>query len=306
MSTPSVADRLKLHSLVEDPARWEAMIRAEIERGRSDPAARAVIEAIYCDEDREAAFERFRDGPEAARTLELLARLGVRKDARIVEIGGGGGWLGWTLRLAGYTRLEMLEPNGEPISGTGYLRTRADAADIRIWNDIEGFYGDPGRYDLVLSHNCVHHFRSIAYVAACIRQKLAPGGRWLMVREQFVDSAEELYRMLDQHPYCQPYGVFEFGYPASHYVESIELAGFELLAVVPSRYANGVLASYVLDEGSRGNRLASRAFERLLSTAPAVSTGLYRAETFAARYLGWRRKHFVRPQAVMFRRREMP
>jgi hypothetical protein len=302
----SVADSLALHALVEDPARWEAMIQAEIERARTDPSARAVLEAIYCDEDREAAFERFRTGLEAARTLALLERLGVPKEARIVEIGGGGGWLGWALHRAGYRRLEMLEPNGEWVSGTGYLRTRPDAAEIHIWNDLDAFYADPGRYDLVLSHNCVHHFRSIAFVAACLRQKLVPRGRWLMVREQYADTAEELYRLLSEHPYCQRYGVFEFAYPAYHFVESVEHAGFAVEGVVPARYANGVLASDVREPGSRLNQLGSRAFEALLGARPGATVALYGAELFAARYLGWKRKHFIRPQAVLFRRRELP
>lgn len=299
------ADRLKIHSLVEDPARWEAMIRAEIERARTDASARAVIESIYCDEDREAAFERFRRGPELARILALFERLGVPRDARICEIGGGAGWLGWALHHEGYRRLEMLEPNGEHVSGTGYLRTRADAADIRIWNDLDAFYADPGRYDLILTHNCVHHFRSIGYVAAAIRQKVEESGRWLMMREWFADSAEELYQRLREHPYSQRYGVFEFPYPASHYVESVEMAGFELCSVVPSGYANGLLDGTGESEGGRVNQLGSRAFEGFLGIAPGATAGLYRAELFANRYLGRRLRRFTRPQAMVFRRRAL-
>ena len=299
------ADRLAIHSLVEDPARWEAMIRAEIERGRSDPAARAVVESIYCDEDREAAFERFRRGPELARIAGLLDRIGVPKDARICEIGGGAGWLGWALHHLGYRRLEMLEPNDQWISGTGYLRTRADAAAIRIWNDLDAFYADPGRYDLVLTHNCVHHFRSIGYVAAAIRQKIAPGQRWLMMREWYADSAEELYRRLREHPYSQRYGVFEFPYPASHYVEGVEMAGFSLSLLVPAGYANGLLDGTGEDEGGARARLRTRALDALIEAAPAATVEMYRAELFANRYLGRRMRRFTRPQAMVFTRREL-
>jgi hypothetical protein len=299
------APLLKIHSLVEDPERWEAMIRAEIERGRTDPEARAVIESIYCDEDRAAAFERFRRGPELARILGLLSRLGVPEDARICEIGGGGGWLAWALHLAGYRRLEMLEPNPSFISGTGYLRTRADARSIHIWNDLDAFYADAGRYDLVITHNCVHHFRGIGYVAASIRQKIEPGGRWLMLREWFADTPEELYQRLASHPYSQRYGLFEFPYPAAHYVESLELAGLELTGAVPAGYANGVLDGSAAQEGGAVNRLKSRAVEELLQRAPGATVQAYRAELFANRYLGRRLHHFTRPQALVFRRREI-
>jgi hypothetical protein len=304
-SSGEAADRLELYSLVEDPERWEAMIRRELVLAESDPAARAVLESIYCDADREAAFERFRRGAELTRTLKLLDELGVPRGARICEIGGGGGWLGWALYHAGYRKLEMLEPNDQFISGTGYLRTRPDAAGIRIWNDLDAFYADPGRFDLVLSHNCVHHFRGIAYVAACIRQKVLDAGRWLMLREWYADTAEELYRMIAQHPYSQKYRVYEFPHPAAHYVESVELSGFVLEGVVPARYANGVLDSYQIEEGSPLNRLGTRAFDALLEHAPAVTTRLYRVELFANRYLGRRLRYFTRPQALVFRRRAL-
>jgi hypothetical protein len=298
-------DRLKLYSLVEDPVRWEAMIRREIELGRTDARAQLVIESIYCDEDREAAFERFRTGIECARILRLLEYFGVPKTARICEIGGGGGWLGWALHRAGYRALEMLEPNSAFISGTGYLRTRADAADIKIWNDLDAFYADPSRYDLVLTHNCAHHFRGLAYVASCIRQKMGLRARWLMVREQYAESAQDLYSLLSTHPYSQKYGIYEFGTPASHYVESLELAGFSLEAVVPAGYANGALEAYIQEEGGRKAKLKTRLVDELLARSPASTTKLYQAELFANRYLGRKRRVFTRPQALLFERREL-
>lgn len=299
------AEQLKIHALVEDPERWEAMIRREIELSRTDPAARAVIESIYCEEDREAAFERFRSSLELTRIIKLLEVSGVRRDARICEIGGGGGWLGWALHHAGYRHLEMLEPNAGFITGTGYLRTRPDARDIRIWNDLDAWYGDPGLFDVILTHNCCHHFRGLSFVAAAIRQKVAPGGRWVMLREWFADSPEELYRQLTHHPYSQKYGVFEFPYPASHYVESLEIAGFTLEAVIPARYANGVLDSYVQREGGVLNRAGTRAVDAVLAKAPALTAGVYRSELFANRYLGRKLRYFTRPQGLVFSRREV-
>ena len=285
--------------------RWEAMIKQEIELARTDSAARAVIESIYCDEDRAVAFERFRTGLEFATILRIFRHFRIPREARICEIGGGGGWLGWALWREGYRGVELLEPNAAFVSGTGYLRTRPDAAGIRIWNDLDAFYADPGRFDLVLTHNCVHHFRGIAYVAACLRQKVVEAGRWLMMREWYADTAEELYRMVGQHPYSQKYGLYEFPHPASHYVESVQQSGFALEGVVPARYANSALDSYHLEEGGPWNRLGTRAFDALLERAPAASVRLYHAELFANRYLGRRLRSFTRPQAVMFRRRAL-
>lgn len=299
------ADELKIHSLAENPERWEAMIRREIELARTDPAARRVIESIYCDEDRAVAFDRFRRSPELAQIVGLLERFHVGREARICEVGGGGGWLGWAIHQSGYRRLEMFEPNGCFISGTGYLRTRSDARDIRIWNDLDAWYGDPAKYDAVLTHNCVHHFRSIGFVAAAIRQKVEPGGLWFMFQEWFADSAEEVFGLLARHPYSQKYGVYEFPYPASHYVESLELSGFELAAVVPAKYANAMADGPSIRTGGALNRAATVVLDGLLGSAPQVTTRLYRAELFANRYLGRRLRHFTRPVALVFRRRDL-
>jgi len=299
------ADRLQIHSLVEDPEKWEQLIRTEIDRARADPAAYSMLESIYYEEDRARAFERFRQGAEFQRIQRLLQLFGVTRDQRICEIGGGAGWLAWALFMSGYRSIELLEPNPCFITGTGYLRSREDSSELRICNDIDAWYSEADSYDMILTHNCVHHFRGIAHAAASIRQKIRPGGRWLMLREWFADDALELYAQLRDHPYSQRYGVFEFPYPSSHYVESLELAGFELKAVIPAAYANNVLGGYFEHEGGRIRRAATRAFDAVLQRAPAVSRRLYGIELFANRYLSARARIFTRPQAMLFRRKEL-
>ena len=300
-----LGDRLNLHLLIESPARWEAMIRSEIERGRTDPEARAIVESIYCDQDRDRAFTRFRSGLEFARIRQLLEEFGASRERRICEIGGGGGWLGWALHCEGY-RVEMLEPNSEFITGTGYLRTRSDAQGIRIWNDTQAWYADPTRFDAILTHNCCHHFQGLVFAAASIRRKVRPGGRWFMLREAYADTPQELFRELAGHPYSQKYGVYECYYPAAYYIEALELAGFELEAIIPARYANGVLvADQPSADVSWKNRLATAGIDWMLREVPDITARLYRAEQFANRHLGRALRYFTRPQAMIFKRREV-
>jgi alkylhydroperoxidase family enzyme len=283
MTTRDAADGLTLFELEENPSNWEAAMCAEQERAKTDASARAVLESIYCEQDRGRAFQRFYES---------------------FELGGGPGWLGWALHLHGYRSLEMLEPNGCFTTGTGYLRTREDAQDIRIWNDLPAWYASPERYDAVLTHNCAHHFRNLSYVAACIRQKIRPGGRWLMIREPYVDTPGELYELLRAHPYCQKYGAFEYAAPASHYVEALELAGFALAAVVPAGYANDTLSCYSETPGGPRNQLVTAAVDLAVAHAPAVTTALYRAERLVAPALKLRPR-FSRPQAMLFERVEI-
>lgn len=297
--------RLDLFGLREEPLRWEAAVRAEQERAVHDPAAAELLRSIYCESDRAAAFERFWRSFELETTLALLARVGVRLGDRIVEIGGGPGWLGWALHRRGYYALEMLEPNDQFTTGTGYLRTRQDAQDIRIWNDLDRWYDARQTYDVVLTHNCVHHFGNISYVAACIRENLRPGGRWVMLREPYADTADDLYRFFETHPYARKYRVFEYAFPAAHYVDALELAGFRAEIVLPEGYANGTLATFSETPGGLRTRLLTRLMDALTTLAPESTNKLFRVERIAGLLTGRRLSGFSRPAAVVFRRVEV-
>jgi hypothetical protein len=198
-----------------------------------------------------------------------------------------------------------LEPNPHFITGTGYLRTRADARDIVIENDLESWYGSPRTYQTVITRNCVHHFRNLAWTAACIRQKIAPGGLWVMFREPFAETAGELYRFLHGHPYSQAYGVFEFAFPAARYVESLALAGFALKAVVPAGYANGCLSRYETQPGGAWVRRLTAVVDLLLRRRPRWTAAAYRFEQLVRGVFGLRLRLFTRPQALLFQRIEL-
>ena len=160
-------------------------------------------------------------------------------------------------------------------------------------------------YQTVITRNCVHHFPNIAFVAAAIRQKMAPGGKWVMIREPFVESATELYQFLQGHPYSQAYGVYEFGFPASHFVQCLELAGLRLRSVVPAHYANNSLGLYSNDRGSRRNRIFSDVVDRVLSLMPGMTKLGYQAETMLRGLIRTRAACFTRPQVMTFQRVEL-
>jgi len=298
-------DRLELFGLVEDPDRWERLIEEENRRARVDPVARAIVESMYWELDRERAFERFKNSLDFFHIRRLLARFGVGPDDAVCEIGGGNGCLAWALAKAGYRRVSLLEPNTHFITGTGYLRTRADAQDILIENDLASWYRSPSTYKAVITRNCVHHFRNLAWTAACIRQKVAPGGLWAMFREPFVETASELYRFLHGHPYSQAYGVFEFALPAAHYVESLELAGFALRAVVPAGYANDCLSRYEANAGGKWTLRFTALVDAVLSRRPALTVAAYRVEHALRRAFNLPLRSFTRAQAILFERVEL-
>ena len=303
--TPQQLDDLSLFPLREDPDLWERLIEAENENAKSDPVAAKVLESVYWESDRDLAFRRFHESLDFQSTLKLLRLMGIDKNQPTVEIGGGSGFLSWALSQEGYQDISLLEPNPNYITGTGYLRSRPDATQIEIEHSLDAFYESDKMYQTVITRNCVHHFPNIAFVAAAIRQKMAPGGKWVMIREPFVESATELYQFLQGHPYSQAYGVYEFGFPASHFVQCLELAGLRLRSVVPAHYANNSLGLYSNDRGSRRNRIFSDVVDRVLSLMPGMTKLGYQAETMLRGLIRTRAACFTRPQVMTFQRVEL-
>lgn len=298
-------DQLELYSLKEDPDRWEELILAEQKRAENDPLAAAILESTYWERNRDEAFDRFLKSLDFACIRQHLEIFGIDPRARLVEIGGGSGCLAWALAQSGFLDVSLLEPNAHHVTGTGYLRSRTDSQSIVIENSLELWYQSPKRYQTVITRNCIHHFPNTAYVAASIRQKLLPNGLWVVIREPYVESAEELYRFLHSHPYSQRYGVFEFGFPASHFVRSLELAGFRLRAIIPENYANNCLSLYQTQPGSRLNQWFTSVVRWMLQNFAIGSVLAYRLEQIIRSLWRTRRAYFSRPQVMLFQRREL-
>lgn len=304
MNSADFGDSLEIFGLVEDGQVVEDAMLAEIRRAQDDESARLVLEQCYLEGNRDRAFDRFQSSAGLHATLRLLDSLRVTREMSIVELGGGAGWLAWALHRQGF-RVELVEPNGCYVTGTGYLRSRTDARDLPIWNDLAAWYASGRRYDLVLTQNCVHHFPSLPHTAAAIRQRIHPSGRWLMLREWFAESPREVYRKLRDHPYSQRYGLFEFPYPAWYYIRSLELVGYELEVVVPPGYRRGALAAHVDMPVAETQTIQSRFLEQLIAVSPVLTRLAYRVENAVHRLDTGRGRRFTRPAALVFRRREV-
>ncbi len=299
-----VADRLELARLREEPELYERVVTEYQSRASSDEQVQALLRDTYYDADRAAAFRRFSESDELAATLRVLDRLGVSKDARLVEVGGGPGFLTHALTQRGY-RVELVEPNGLWNTGTGYLESRPEMREVRVWNDLDAWYGLRDlRYDVVLTHNCVHHFRPVQYVAACLRQKLETRGRWVMLREWFAETPEETYRRLAEHPWSQSHALYEFPYPASHFVAALEQVGFELDQVFLGPYAGGALQTGRSVHGFRSDAFTWMN-DVLNRAAPVIPKVAFRTAAIAARHGITSARSLARPPALVFRRRAL-
>lgn len=297
-------DKLELFGLEEDPRMCESLIEKEHLRAERDPLAQQLLESCYWEADREQAFQRYLKSRDFSATLELLRLFNIPADQPLVEIGGGSGFLSWALAQHDFQSVCLLEPNSHRTTGTGYLRSRQDATGVTIENSLGAWYASPDRFQTVITRNCVHHFKNIAWIAACIRQKVAPGGYWVMIREPFVDTSRDLYRFMHTHPYSQRYGIFEFAFPPSHFVDALELAGFQLRAIVPEGYSNNCLSLYSEEVGSRRNAVFTRVVRWALRHFPQATTACYRVQSMINRLVPGQ-SYFARPQVMLFQRKEV-
>jgi hypothetical protein len=297
-STP-LLDELNVTTLREDPELMEKVITGQHRQVASDKSVADLLQSIYLLPDREADFSRFAQSAEFATILRLLRIFGVTKDQSLIEIGGGPGFLAWALHREGY-RIGLLEPNALWNTGTGYLRSREDAKGIEVFNDHLAWHAKPLRYGVFITKTCIHHFQNIGMVAASLRQKLAAGGKWFAFREQFANTPKELGDGLASHPYCQKFGTYEWFYPAHHYVESIELAGFRLDAIVPAGYANECLATYSEGPQSAASRQATERLDALLTRSPAKTADSFWREVRRNRYERAGINIYTRPQVMIF------
>jgi hypothetical protein len=293
-------NRLNILGMVEDPDRLEAAMMAEQAKSVADVAARTTLESIYLEADRERSFQRFRDGYEFFTIKKLLETFGVGKNDPICELGGGPGFLSWALTQSGYQDLHLMEPNGRFNTGTGYLRSRDDAKGITIHNDLNEWHAAPAKFPIIITKNCIHHFKNIPQAAATIRQKMTETGLWFAFREAFADTPGELYAQIARHPYSQPYGLYEWWYPSWHYVESLEMAGFRCKAIVPMGYANNTLCTYQENPGGPQIENLTKQVDDILRTNPKATVDSFWEEVLRNRFQNGNTRFWSRPQLMVF------
>lgn len=105
------------------------------------------------------------------RALASLQPLGLRPDARIVDVGCGSGELLLALQSAGYTRLQGVDPFiAQDLDLGGGLRVQKAELDAL----------PSSSFDLVMFHHSLEHIVDEAAALRAAHRLLVPGGRCLL------------------------------------------------------------------------------------------------------------------------------
>lgn len=302
---------LKIISLKEDCQQLEQTMIDEqnyADRKNADdslcfPQTDFLLRSIYLEKDRESAFNRFFNSIDFNTTKNILSIFNITKEMRICEIGGGSGFLTWALHRAAYN-IDLLEPNTFFNTGVGYLQSREDAKTIKIYTNIDEWHQSTDNYDCIITRNCMHHFQNIAHVAASINQKMKTGALWFCFREWFADNFNDLKEQLKVHPYSQKYDLYEWPYPAYHYVDALEMAGFKLMAVAPYRYANNCLSEYNEQEWSKSITVLTKCIDKLLEISPHKTVKYFWKEVKKNKFNNAKYRRYTRPQLMVFYKKE--
>jgi len=292
-------DSLNLIDLKEDPKEYEKCILLEQAKAKNDPEAEKLLNWIYLLPDRDKDFARYLQSRDFSVALKILRYFGIHKSTSVCEIGGGPGFLSWALKKSGFQNVDLLEPSTEWNTGTGYLSSLEITKGIGLYEDLSRWHRAEKLYDVLITRNCIHHFDNITRAAAIVRQKLKANGRWFALREAFADNAAELAALLTTHPFCQPYHLYEWFYPASHYVEAIQLAGFRLIGVIPTGYENNCLATYSEINPSNEDKLTAT-IDAWLQTEPSRTVSEFWSEVEQSGSRSNSKKSYTRPQMMIF------
>ncbi len=295
-------DLLDLINLEDDWARFAEIIRKDHLRAKSDSEFAYFLETLYLEEDRVKSFDRFLKSYELKYSIEVLRAMNVENDAAICEVGGGNGAFSWGLMKKGFNNLHLFEPNGDFITGTGYLKSREDSQSLKVYNDLHAWHDDSLLYETIISKACIHHFGNISMVAGSIRQKMKMGGLWFAFREWFADSPSELANLMTNHPYCQQYKLYEWPSPASIYVESFEMVGLELIAIVPEGYADNSIATHHEIEPSEVAKSFTEEINDTLRNNPEETVNKFWKEYFSSKTGSSFDEKYSKPQVMIFRK----
>ena len=284
----------------EDPAEWEATTAQMFADARADPAFAEILKLSYLEEDLPASFQRCMDSPAPMAISDVLNRLGVSRDASIVDVGSGRGHFPYALSRLGYDDLTVMEPNDNWHTGTGYLRSLPDH-HIKIINSFDTWRGLRNQFDAAVSFGTVHHWQHIPQGMMDLRRTLKPGGYWIMAAEFFANSSREFLSAMYNHNTATRYNSYEWAYPASVYADMAESVGLKLAGVIPHHYrGNAFLASPSPDNIDHCG-LDNWVDENLLIEGGTVEAFWTEVDALR-RTTGKRRRYYTQPQALIFRR----
>ena len=298
MRTTMLATLRRLH---ESPDAKEEALKVEHQLARNDSELRDFLKLTYLDEDRAEAKARFdREGIAEDVIAAIRHHFGDRKDIAICEIGGGSGFLSAYLAAAGYSDVDLLEPASGYHSGTGFIRTQAEADRFNILNSIDDWYASPKQYDLFITFACIHHFHNPVVVASQMRLKAKNGAPWLAFMEFFSADYEHMMTQITEHRHAALYGLYEWPYSVRLYRNMLAAGGWQCTAVsAAAPYASYPMSPFLtawrmfwrVAVALRAGAIAHRAFVlavRLINRGLLAKTGAnYMA--FRAAPINWDR-----------------
>lgn len=170
------------------------LCRACSDRYRGHDIPPDVRKAFYEALDREYPARSNTYGAYNEPVALLAELLTLPRDARILELGAGGGFLASTLAARGFDRLTLSDLTATSLAALranapGALLIGADAERLPFWDGV---------FDAVVSSDVIEHLPDVERHVAEVARVLAPGGRYYLKTPNRL-AADTYYRLRGLH-----------------------------------------------------------------------------------------------------------
>ncbi|MGH3643100.1 MAG: class I SAM-dependent methyltransferase [Mycobacterium sp.] len=195
--------------------------------------------------------------------VQMLGRLAIGRDARILDVGCGGGALLDRLARAGFTNLSGADPfneaDGETPLGLPIVKRYVHEVD--------------GEFDLILFNHSLEHVPDPVATLKAVYEKLAPGGICLV---RLPTTSSEAWDVYDKH-WCL--------IDAPRHIVIPSRRGMELAA-----NAVGLQLEEVWDDSNSSQFFGSEAYQRNIAL-PEIKSFVEFIRLFGLKQiLGWERR----------------
>jgi len=170
------------------------LCRACSDRYRGQAVPPEVRKAFYEALDREYPARSNTYGAYNEPVALLAGLLTLPREARILELGAGGGYLASTLSARGFARLTLSD-----LTATSLAALRENAPDAALVGaDAERLPFRDATFDIVVSSDVIEHLPDVEGHVAEVARVLAPGGRYYLKTPNRL-AADAYYRLRGLH-----------------------------------------------------------------------------------------------------------
>jgi ubiquinone/menaquinone biosynthesis C-methylase UbiE len=205
---------------------WEQTI----EKIRTNPDYKELVEKAYLEIDLPLNVERFRKSEEFLETIRFFNENAPNAE-RLLDIGSGNGISAVSFALEGYEVITV-EPDPSDTVGAGAIRKLKAHYELTKLTVYESFAEEmefpSENFDIVYSRQCMHHAFDLNRFVSEAHRVLKKNGVFITVRDHVIYNDEDKALFLNTHPLHKFY-YGENAFKVDEYIGAFRKVNFRFL-----------------------------------------------------------------------------